>query len=149
MKKLLLGFTVILILAIGGAFYGGIKYSGAKRSGAGGDFQNFRSLSPGQRQTLGQNQGSGQRNGTGFAGGEIINKDEKSITVKLLDGGSKIIFFSDSTQILKSVDGSLGDLEVGKQVVVNGRQNQDGSITAQSIQLRSLGEQPQNLDPVK
>lgn len=36
-----------------------------------------------------------------FVRGEIIDKDEMSITVKLVEGGSKLVFYSDSTQILK------------------------------------------------
>lgn len=38
--------------------------------------------------------------GTGFVQGEIINKDEISITVKLVDGGSKLVFYSEDTRII-------------------------------------------------
>lgn len=34
-----------------------------------------------------------------FIRGEIINKDEVSITIKLVDSGSRLIFYSDDTQI--------------------------------------------------
>ncbi|OIO07392.1 hypothetical protein CO115_00755 [Candidatus Falkowbacteria bacterium CG_4_9_14_3_um_filter_36_9] len=52
------------------------------------------------------------------------------------DGGSKIVFLSDSTSIGKTTDGTVADLEAGKQVTINGKDNSDGSVTAQSIQIR-------------
>lgn len=149
MKK----FFPIIILAIivvgGGAFYGGMKYgqSKAPQGFTQGDFQNLRNLSPEERQQrlqeLGANTGgsrnrTGGQQGGGFASGEIIAKDDKSVTIKLRDGGSKIVFYSDTTEIGKIVNGAAADLEIGKTITVNGSPNQDGSLTAQSIQLRSV-----------
>ena len=48
---------------------------------------------------------------------------------------SKIVFFSDSTQISKTTEGSVSDIETGKQIMVSGEQNSDGSYTAKTIQL--------------
>ena len=67
--------------------------------------------------------------------GEIINKDEKSITVKMPDNSSKIILLSENTKINKATEGSVDDLETGKQVVVFGQENPDKSISATNIQL--------------
>jgi len=129
MKKFL---PIILIIIIGigaAAFYTGMKYiqnnppTGGQSRLSPADFQ----FHTGQR----------KNNANGFASGEIIAKDEKSITVKLRDGGSKIIFFSNSTEITKSITTTLTDLEIGKNITVSGIANPDGSITAQSIQLRS------------
>ncbi len=144
--------TIVIAVAVvvgGGAFYGGMKYAQSKSSQgrfSQADFQNLQNLSPEQRQQRLQDLGAnasgfrartGGQQGSGSASGEIIAKDDKSVTVKLRDGGSKIVFFADSTEIAKSVSGTPNDLEVGKSVVVNGKANQDGSITAESIQLRS------------
>lgn len=129
MNKTILTIITAALLAGAGAFYGGMKYAENKspRGLARGDFQNLRDRTSGQ----------------GFVSGEILSKDDKSVTVKLQDarlpdgqGGSKIIFLSDSTKITKSTEGALSDLEVGKNISVNGAANSDGSITAQMIQLR-------------
>jgi len=140
-NKMLIGFIVAVIVVGAGSFYGGMVYG---KSGA-------QNLSAAQRQAFGVNgAGGAPRNGAGlarngnraagggFVNGDIIAKDDKSITVKSADGGSKIVFLSDSTQIMKSVDGSAADLETGKNVMITGSANSDGSLTAQSIQLRPV-----------
>jgi len=146
MTKKVLPIIVVLIAIGGGAFYGGMKYAESKNpqsNFARNDFQNLRNLSPEDRQDMLQKSGTdlsargGNRMGSGMIAGEIIAKDEQSVTVKLQDGGSKIIFYSGSTGIEKFMAGSSSDLEIGKTVMVNGKTNDDGSITAQSIQLRS------------
>jgi len=149
MNKIIPVVIAVVVVVGGGAFFGGMKYAeskGPRGAFAQADFQNLQNLSPEERQQriqqLGANAGEfrggsgGNRSGGGFTAGEIISKDDKSVTVKLQDGGSKIIFLSDSTEITKSAKGTLGDLEVGENVSINGTANSDGSVTAQSIQLR-------------
>lgn len=75
------------------------------------NFEELRNLSPEERMARMQElRDSGQMpsmegrvgrmgGGTGFVRGEIIDKDEISITVKLTEGGSKIVFYSDNTEI--------------------------------------------------
>ena len=84
----------------------------------------------------GGRRGGGNFAGGGLVGGEILSTEEKSLTLKLRDGGSRLVFFSSGTQILKSATGTIKDFVPGEQVVVTGAENTDGSITAQSIQLR-------------
>lgn len=137
--------TITVAVVVGAAaFYGGMLYGrGGSPSGTAADFQNLRNLTPEQRQARFQQMGipgggsAGQRNGgNGFASGEIIAQDDKSITIKLRDGGSKIIILGGKTEIGKFTTGTLADLKIGETVTVNGEANDDGSLTAQSIQLR-------------
>jgi hypothetical protein len=144
MNKALISIIVTSLLVGGGAFYGGIKYEQGKNSLGQFSPQNFQDLSSEQRQQLFQgNMGEGVqrrmggRDGSDFLGGEVIAKDEESLTIKMFDGGSKIIFFSDSTEISKTTNGSIDDVGVGKQIMVDAEQNSDGSYTAKTIQLSS------------
>jgi len=135
-KKIIL-IIIALIIIGSGTFYGGMKYRQSKNPLSNLSHQNFQNLSPEQRQQLSQGR-TGAGAGANNIFGEIIAKDEQSLTIKMPDGGSKIIFFSDSTEISKFVNGASNDLEVGKTISVNGTTNQDGSLTAKSIQLRPI-----------
>lgn len=133
MKKTIIIALIAAAVVGAGAFYGGLEYSQSKnpRGMAQGNFSNFNSGQQGVNRS-----GNGLRSGSGFVSGEIISKDDKSITVKLTNGGSKIVFYSDTTEIGKFVSGAKNDLVVGETVMANGQANQDGSTTAQSIQIR-------------
>ena len=86
----------------------------------------------------GPGMGRGQR-GPGFAAGEVIAKDETSITVKAQDGSTKIILVTESTEVMNATKGTITDVTVGQNVMVNGAPNQDGSVTAQSLNIRPAG----------
>lgn len=141
-----LSIVIAIVIIIGsGSFYGGTvfeKSSLAKQNllrgenGRGVDGQH-RGPGQGGGQGIGFNRGGGpDENSGGFVAGELILKDDKSITVKMRDGGSKIVYFSDSTTIGKAVDGASSDLAIGQQVMVNGKSSPDGSLSAQNIQIR-------------
>jgi len=143
MTKKILPIIILVVIVVGaGAFYGGMQYSKSQSKGSlSGGFAN---LTPEERQArfqqMGAGNGSSQRMGqgagAGFVNGEILSKDNQSLTIKLRDGGSKIVLFSTSTEVSRFIEGELNDLTVGQSVMVNGRANADGSITAQSIQVR-------------
>ena len=128
MKKNLPIMVLIIVLVAGGAFLGGMKYGQSTVAS--------NSNAQGQR-------GAGLRNGRGtgtqsanFVAGSIISKDDKSLTIQSRDGGSKIVFYSPSAVVEKFVTSTISDLAIGENVTVNGKTNSDGSLTAQSIQLR-------------
>lgn len=147
-KNIIIGAVIAVLVVGGGAFYAGTKVSQSSDRPSGfaeGQAGQFRG---------GQGASSGTQGRQGMFGGgtvgEIISKDDTSITVKLTDGGSKIILLSASTSINKTQAGSVADLAVGENVVVMGQANSDGSVNAQSIQLGSMNSfrQPQG-SPVR
>lgn len=119
----------LLVVGLGIGFLAGMQYQKSQLPKAG--------------QISGQT-GQGRRFGNGQNGanrpiaGDIISADDKSITVKLSDGSSKIILFSGQTQINKAAIATVSDLKVGERVSVFGSANFDGSVTAQNIQLNPL-----------
>ncbi|MDD4901219.1 MAG: DUF5666 domain-containing protein [Patescibacteria group bacterium] len=136
-NKMLIGFIIALVIVGGGAFYGGMLYGKSQKSG----LRNF--SGPLGQAGFGQaanGNGPGRnganRMGGGLINGQIIAADDKSITVKLTDGGSKIILLSGETQISRFAAGSAVDLTVGQAVMASGTTNSDGSVTAKMIQLR-------------
>lgn len=121
---------VLLIVVGGGAFFGGMQYQKSKQSSFFGQFGNNGFQGQG-RGMMGGNRANGFRP----VNGEIISSDDKSITVKLADGSTKIIILSDSTVINKEAKAAKSDLKTGEKVAVFGQTNSDGSVTAQSVQL--------------
>lgn len=126
--------VVILLIGLGIGFGGGYYFKNYQLSKTRANF-------PGQFQGRGQmgatNQ-QGQRrvfqNG-GMVSGEILSQDDKSITVKLADGSTKIVILGDSTTYSKTESGVKSDLKIGTQVGVFGTENSDGSVTAQNVQI--------------
>ena len=108
---------VILLLLVGGISFG-VGYKVAEAKTAVTSFARNGALRNGN-QTI----------------GEIISLDDKSVTVKMADGSSKIVLLSSTMTISKSIDAPKTDLKVGSKVAVFGTNNSDGSQTATSIEL--------------
>jgi hypothetical protein len=124
--------VIIGIIAAGIGFWGGMKYE-----------QSSAAATVAAQPTSGMGRGAGrgqggQRGGVGggFISGQVVSKDATSITVQMRDGSSKIILITAATKYSKMAEGLLGDILVGKQISVMGDANADGSVTAQSVQLR-------------
>lgn len=134
MKNRIWIITVIVALISGGAgFWFGMKYQQSKNPRFTG-----RSLNGSGNFTSRTNQGPQGQNNFRPVNGEILSVDDKTITVKLTDGSSKIVILSDSTAISKSESASKTDLKVGEKILAFGSVNQDGSITASNIQLNPV-----------
>lgn len=67
----------------------------------------------------------------------MLSVNGNTITVKLASGGSQVAVLAPSTQYRKAVDGTSADVAVGSQVTITGTTNSDGSLTAQSVQIRT------------
>lgn len=131
MKNKYIMITVVVIIIGIAVFWGGMKYQENKSAGSNSSRQ---FLGGAGRQGGQNNQGRFGAGGRPVAG-EILNLDEKSITVKLTDGSSKIVLLSDKTTINKASEASKTDLKAGTRVAAFGTENSDGSITATNIQL--------------
>lgn len=122
-------FAATALVSAAVFFYCGMVYGQQK---TGGDRQQY--------QQMRAQRGGGFQAGGGFVTGQVLSKDTQSITVKTRDGSSRIVIYSGSTPVVKPVPGSINDISAGTEVIVAGTQNSDGSVTAQSIQVRQNGQ---------
>lgn len=132
MKMNIVKIITIALLVGAVGFFGGIKYQQSKgattsRQAGGSTFV--------MRGGEGSDRNAVIRGGLKPVSGEIIASDDKSITVKLQDGSSRIVILSEKTQINKAEEAEKSELKQGEAVAVFGTENQDGSVTAQNIQL--------------
>jgi hypothetical protein len=123
---------ILLIVVAGLSFYFGTKIGSPNQQLPGQNRQFTQGSFTGKSLPSGM---IGRGNGVGTTG-EILSQDATSITLKMRDGGSKIVFTSGTTEITKSVKGTLKDLTTGETIMVTGTTNPDGSMTAQTIQVR-------------
>jgi hypothetical protein len=132
-RNQVIGAVVVLIIVGGGAFYGGMSYAGsqtpARSTLAAGGAGGFAGR-------------TGARGGAagGFTAGTIVSASQGTISIQQQNGSStEIVLVSPTTQILKTAAGSASDLSVGTTVTITGTSNSDGSMTANSIQIRPAG----------
>ncbi len=127
MNKTYIIGIVLLIVVGGGAFFGGMKYQ-----------QSRRPVFTGNRPANENRNVNGMIGAGRLVAGEIISRDDKTITVKMNNGSSKIVILSDKTEVNKAEMASQDELKVGVTVSVFGTSNSDGSVTAQNIQLNPV-----------
>lgn len=126
MKNNTVIMIILVIVAGAGGFFAGMQYQksqpGSTRQYSGGF---------GTR-------GGGTRNGMRPVTGDILNSDDKSITVKLADGSTMIVLVTGSTTINKATSAAKTDLTTGVRVAAFGTANTDGTVTASTIQINPM-----------
>lgn len=134
MKNMKVITPIILILVgLGVGFLGGYQYRNYRLNQTRGNFANGTQRFNGAR----MGGGNGGMMGRGAVTGSILSMDDKSITVKLNDGSTKIVLFADSTTYSNTINATKTDLKVGGEVAAFGTTNSDGSVTATRIQINS------------
>jgi hypothetical protein len=133
-NNLIVAIVISLVVGGGIGYFVGKHSSGPKQISFNGETRQLGSDGKGGDRFMARS-GNGSTSGMRPVAGEIISKDDTSITVKMPDGSSKIVLVSDKTSVNKSATGTLSDLKTGEQVAAFGIQNSDGSVTAQSVQL--------------
>ncbi|HBR81160.1 MAG: hypothetical protein UX09_C0063G0005 [Candidatus Uhrbacteria bacterium GW2011_GWE2_45_35] len=130
--------TIIVVTVAGGSFFTGTKYEQSKNTsdfaGRRADFMGSGAFTQPDG-TIGFS-GAGQVRGGQMVTGKILSVDENSITVEKFDSGSQTIYFSDTTTISKSTEGTTSDLTVGQEILAIGQSSSDGLVTAENIQIR-------------
>lgn len=125
-------WVLVAIIALAGGFYWGK----ASATPARGLFAGAGTFGSSTQRFVGA---GGANGGGGFETGQIASMDSSSITLQLANGNSKVVFYSSSTSVSEPTTVPVGALKVGTNVMVAGTANSDGSVTAQTIQVRPAG----------
>lgn len=151
MRKPVLIILIVaaFLLAAAGSFYGGMVY-GKQQAGA-----TFAAGLPpdGQAVFIGGRTGDGQgfrgRGQGGLAGGaeaqagmtfgQIESIDGNTLMVTDRNGNDLMVQVAETTLIEKNASVSVEDLAIGDTVIVSGNTNDDGSVTARSVQVAPAG----------
>ncbi len=140
MKKVLI-IVGAIILAGGiavGSFYCGMAYQQNQATQARNEFMRSRGLDPNAQNSPaggpGQAPGQGVGGFGGGATGQIESIDGDTITLTTA-GNTTNVALIDTTKVIKSVEGSMTDLQVGMQVLVSGQRDTKGNITATQIMV--------------
>ena len=132
---------VAVVVAAGAGFLGGMQYQKTKvvANFRGNFAQGQMNGINGQTRATGTRTGSGMQQGMrGMIVGEVTAKDDKSLTVKLTDGSSKIVVLSGSTTYALSSEASLDKIAIGSKISAFGTSNSDGSTTATSVEINPV-----------
>jgi hypothetical protein len=145
MTTIVLGILLIVVI-VGGSFYGGMVYGknqAQQELPVMGEYEGMpagRGRFGGQPGTLpGANAGQMERAQGGSLFGEIESIGNGEMTITDQSGQRVKIYVTDTTLIQKQAEAALADLEEGETVIISGSQDEDGNITARSLQVAPGG----------
>ncbi len=120
---------IVILIVAAGLFYGGFAYGQSVSGGT-------QSAGVANATRTTRTGGTGTFAGGSATVGTVVSKDATSITIAL-KSGSVVAFYSTSTPIMDTTTGTPDDITTGANITVLGIANSDGSVTANSIQIRS------------
>ena len=134
---------IVLVLVAGGSFFGGTLYGknqaqtalAARLPGGFPGIEENGQL-PGQGR-LGANARAGALGG--MLAGQIKEIGDGTLTVTDNNGKETKVAVTDTTLIEKQASVELTDLTPGETVMISGSTGTDGTITARSVQVGSMG----------
>ena len=132
-RKFLPGMIVgVLLLVAAGAFYGGMRFQRTRSTNTRANFFANRGGTDTADFGAGGGGGIGGRRGNNM--GWIESIEGNVITVSAQQE-QLIVKVTDATKYLKLVEGTLGDLQVGVNIIVGGERDANGIVNAANIQL--------------
>jgi hypothetical protein len=143
-RVVMIGLVVLAAVVIAaGSFYGGMVYGKGQAEatfpalddGAGFGGRRGQQVSPGAEADSGQ---FADRQGN-MLFGEIQSIGTGELTVTDANGEQITVYVADTTLIQKQAEVTLADLEQGETVVISGNRDDDGNITARSLQVSPGG----------
>ncbi|OGO05961.1 MAG: hypothetical protein A2Y73_07780 [Chloroflexi bacterium RBG_13_56_8] len=149
-----IGVFALVVLAAGGGYFYGVSVGedratqarqqlfGERFGGQNGQFPTFSGTPPAFSGPSTAEQGGG----TGLAGAVsgTIEAIEGNTLIVNTEEGSVQVLTSDTTLIEKTKSVGVEDLEVGERVMIAGSRDEDGNVTARSIQSLRNFQLPQN-----
>lgn len=137
-NKIIVPILVTVVVAGGIGFYAGMQVGKGAAPASGGSVSYQGGGGQGFQGGAGGPSGAGRRGGLagGIVTGQVLSLSGGNLTVQSRSGSSQLVILPGSAAVTKSVSGSASDITAGETVMIQGTPNSDGSITAQTVQIR-------------
>jgi hypothetical protein len=142
--------VVVVVLIVGASFYGGMVFGKNQVTASAASVpMNFPegfqppdgAAAPGDgaRPFGGRGQAGDGAAPAGMTFGQIESIDGNTLTLTTQAGGTVTVQVTNTTLIEKNASVQVSDLAAGDTVIVSGSDNEDGSVTARSVQVAPAG----------